>query len=151
MPVIERSINLNVPADLAFRYLFDPTHLTEFCPSLIEVSNVQRHSVRSAQFEWTFKMIGVRFEGAAEITDTHHNEQLDLHFWGGIRGNLTWRLQPADEEIRLEAKVDYAVPPPLLHKHGENIIVQANEQAVECMLKSVKTLLASKAAVQPSG
>jgi uncharacterized membrane protein len=141
MPAIERSITLNVPVEMAFRYLFNPTHLPEICPSIIEVSDVQHHTGRSTEFEWIFKMIGVRFEGGGEITDTRHNQQLDMHFWGGIRGNLTCLLQPVEDGVRLEMRVDYTLPAPLLHKHAVDTIIQSNEHTVECMLTSMKIQL----------
>jgi uncharacterized membrane protein len=141
MPVIERNISLHVPAEMAFRYLSEPTHLPELCPSLIEVNDLQQHSPGSVQFTWLFKMSGVRFEGEAEVKHTHHNQQVDIHFWGGIRGNLMWRLQPSDEGILLETTVDYTLPTPLLKKHTEDEILRQNEYAIESMLTGLYDLL----------
>lgn len=147
MPVIERSIMLNVPAERVFRYLADPAHYPEFCPAVVEVKDVHRHSADTIEFEWVFKMIGVRFEGEAEVHDTHHDQQLDLHFWGGIRGTLTWRVLPFEDRVGLETRVDYTLPVPLLKKHIEETIIQHNEHAIECMHTSLKTLLEEKVTI----
>jgi hypothetical protein len=141
MPVFERNVSLHVPAEKAFRYLAEPTHLPALCPSLIEVNDLQRHSPGIVQFTWTFKMSGVRFEGKAEARQTHHNQQVDIHFWGGIRGSLTWRLRPSNEGILLETTVDYMLPTPLLIKHTEDEILRQNEHAVEVMLNGLNDLL----------
>jgi hypothetical protein len=148
MPVVERSISLNVPVEMAFQYLYNPTHLPEVCPSVIEVDDVQHHTMHSTDFKWTFKMVGVRFEGGAEFVATRHNQRMDIQFWGGIRGHLTWQLHPNDEGVCLETEVEYKLPTLLLHKHSEEQVVQHNMHAVDLMLKRVKMLLESKVVAQ---
>jgi hypothetical protein len=141
MPVIEKSINLNVPTASAFRYLSQVTHIVNLCPNLIEIDNLQRHSPDVMQFAWIFKMCGVRFEGTAEIKQTHHDQQIDIYFRGGIHGHMTWQFQPLDGNTLLEMRLDYVLPVPLLKKHTEDTILWQNEQSVEAMLTRLKTHL----------
>jgi hypothetical protein len=141
MTTVEKNIILKVSSEFAVRYLSDPSHFADFCPNMVEVSEVETHLQRAGKFAWVYKMMDARIFGKAEFNETKHNQQLDIRFWGGIQGNIVWRLQPLDEGVQLEVKLDYITPPPLLKKHTEDAILHHNEQAVEHMLLNLKTLL----------
>lgn len=144
MPVFEKTINLNVPATTAFRYLSDPANLLELCPNIVEISDIQRHIPDSAKFNWITKLLGVRFEGEAELRQTRHDQQIDAHFWGGLRGEATIEIHP---DTLLILKLDYALPTPLLKKHREDVILWQFEHSVDCALASLKTLLEANVTV----
>jgi uncharacterized membrane protein len=144
MPVIERSIRLNVPLEAAYRYLINPAHLPEFCLNLDAVTNVEHINARCIHFLWKYRMCGVHFEGRAEITDTQHQHRADIRFWGGILGTAVWMTQRLDDGIQLTATIDYRLPAPLLRKHSEIEITEHNEHAVERMLEHFKALLESQ-------
>jgi polyketide cyclase/dehydrase/lipid transport protein len=141
MPVVKRNTSLNVSAELTFRYLSDPSYFTEFCSNVVEVNDVQRHTPGKTKFAWVYKMMDVRILGEAEVKETKHNQQLDVHFWGGIRGSITWRLQPLSEGTLVEIELDYVIPEPLLKKHSEDTISNQNEHDVQDMLTNLKTHL----------
>jgi uncharacterized protein YndB with AHSA1/START domain len=141
MPVIEKNINLKVSVESVVRYLSDPSHLTEYCRNMIEVSDVERQIPGAGKFTWVYKMMGVRTFGEAEFHETKHNQQLVVRFWGGVQGSLIWQFKPLDTGTLLEVKCDYITPPPLLKKHTEDAILHQNEHAVEHMLINLKTLL----------
>jgi hypothetical protein len=140
MPAIHRNIALQVSSDLVLRHLADPAYLTELCPAML-ISDVEKHPLGSTKFAWAHKMLGVRLFGEAAIAETTHDQQVTLHFWGGVHGNLVWQVQTLDEGILLEIKLDYITPPPLLKKHTEDDILRHNEYAVEHMLGTLKTLV----------
>lgn len=141
MPVIKRNIALKVPAEVAFRYLSDPSHFTEVCLNVIEISDVQRHPAGEVTFTWVSMMTGVRIFGEAEIIAIKHDEALSIGFRGGIHGQFVWHIQPVADGIRLEIEVNYVTPAPLLKKHSEKVILHQNEAAVEAMLTHLKTTL----------
>lgn len=146
MPTVDRSIKINVPLEMAHRYLIDATHLPEFCLNLDAVTDITYLNPRCAHFQWKYRMCGVHFEGRAEVTDTQRQHRVEVRFWGGILGSAVWTAQPLDDGILLMVTVDYAPPAPLLRKHSEDEIIQHNEHAVERMLAYFKTLLESKVA-----
>ena len=150
MSTIQRSTIVSIPAETAFRYLSDPAHLSEICAGVVAIQDVERHKVCVTEFSWTFKMIGVRFEGKAQLKDTHHNRQIDMHFWGGIQGSLRWCMEQADENTLLDILIEYIMPVPLLKKHHEVFITQQNVIAVDNMLQNVKRLLEAKTTVETS-
>jgi hypothetical protein len=141
MPVIEKSIAINVPAEVAIRYLSTPSNLTEICENMVEVSDVERHKLNEGKFTWAYKMLDVRIFGEAEFHEIKHNQQLNIHFKGGIQGNVVWQFKPLDEELLLQIKLDYLPPPPLLKKHTEQAILHQNELAIEHMLITLKSML----------
>jgi uncharacterized membrane protein len=141
MPVIKRSISLKVPAEEVFRYLGNPSHLTEFCPNMMDIGDVRQHPQENTRFTWVYKMMGIRILGEAEFSEVKHDQQLNVRFWGGIQGNIVWRLQPADEGILLEVELDYTAPTPLLKKHSADAMLRQNEHAVEDMLTRLQALM----------
>jgi hypothetical protein len=108
---------------------------------MIEVSDIQHHPPNGAKFGWIYKMLGVRAYGEAEVKETKHHQELTIHFWGSIRGTLTWQVQPSEDEVLLAVKLDYTVPQPLLKKHTEEAILHQNERAIEDVLTNLKSLL----------
>jgi len=66
---------------------------------------------------------------------------VDVHVWGGVRGNLIVHLGPSSEGIRLMIKFDYSLPTPLLKKHREDVILWEFEYSAECALSNLKTQL----------
>lgn len=148
MPVIERSVTLNVPVETVFRYLSEPTRLPEICSDVTAIHDVQRHSIHSTQFRWTCKMKGVYFEGRGDLRDTRHDHQLDLQTTGGIVAHVTWHLDTAGEgKTLLRMHVDYTLPAPLLKKAPSEVIVASNERTVAEMLNTIKALVEAKAEV----
>jgi hypothetical protein len=143
MPVIEKHITVNVPAEVAIRYLSTPSNLTEICENVVEVSDAERHKPGEGKFAWSYKMLDVRIFGEAEFHEIKHNQQLNINFKGGIQGEVVWQFQPLDEGLLLQFKLDYATPPPLLKKHTEDDILRQNDLAAEHMLIVLKSTLAA--------
>ena len=141
MSTIEKNIILKVPAEHAFRYLSDPSHLTKFCSNMIEVSDVDGHLPALGKFGWVYKMMDALIFGEAEFREPKHNQQLNIRFWGGIHGGIVWQFQHLDEDTLLVFKLDYSTPVPLLKKHTEDTILRQSEHSVEHMLIRLKTLL----------
>lgn len=141
MPVLEKNIILKFPAESVIRYLSTPSDFTKLCQNMIEVSDVERQMHGAWKFAWVYKMMGDRIFGGAEFHETIHNQQIDMHFWGGIKGSFVWQFKPLDEGILLDVKLDYITPSPLLKKHTEDAILRQNEHAVEHMLINLKNLL----------
>ncbi len=140
MPALKSTIRLQVPAELAFRYLSSPSHLTDYCPNLLEISALRQYR-EGASFAWVYQMMGTCFFGRAEMAVTRYNQQLNIRFWGGIRGHVTWTLDAADKATFLSFKADYITPLPLLKAYTEEAIFHQNEQNAEYMLSRLKAQL----------
>ena len=141
MTIIHRDIHLQVPAESVFRYLDDPTHFTAFCPNIIEISDVRQHPSESTKFTWVYKMMDTRLLCEAEIEESQPFQRLKIGFQGGMHGSIEWRLQPLDAGTRLQIRLDYTAPAPLLKKHSEDEILQHTEQDLERMLENLKARL----------
>lgn len=147
MTTIERSTIINVPVDRVFRYLREPTSLSELCPNLIDLTDVLSLSESNKRFTWTYKMLGVRFLGRAEVQEIAHNRRLEYRFWGGISACLVWTFQPVETGVSIVVRADYEAPKPLLRGYLEETITKQNVYCIESMMTQLKTRLESELAI----
>ena len=89
-------------------------------------------------FRWTYKMAGMRLEGATEDTEVIANQRVVSKSKGGVDSTITWTLQPEGKGTKVTFEVDYTVPIPLLGKLAESVIVKVNEQEAVTILANLK-------------
>lgn len=147
MPVIEKNLVLNAPPEKVFQYLMNPNHLPEFCPDVTEVKVVQHYDTSYVEFTWSAKMLGVHFEGMATIKDLGHDQRIEIHFWGGLKGSMIWLFNPNTKSTELRAIFEYTIPAPLTRKHQYEAITQQNELAFEHMLNTLSTQLETSSVI----
>lgn len=139
METIQKTMTINVPVELLYKYLLEPEHLTELCPDLLEITDPFRISPLVTQFSWAYKMVGVRFEGTGQIKQAIKNEALDMRFWGGISASAIWSLRAFGGGSELSLVVDYRVPLPLLRKHTDADVCHETEGVVDMALALLTT------------
>ena len=138
MATVKKSITINVPADMIFGYINTPTNLLEVWPSFVEARDVQSLPNGGHSFRWTYKMAGMRLEGATEDTEVIANQRVVSKSKGGVDSTITWTLQPEGKGTKVTFEVDYTVPIPLLGKLAESVIVKVNEQEAVTILANLK-------------
>ena len=70
MQTIIRDILVKAPVDRVFDFLVDPNNLPEVWPNIIEVKNVKKSKSNDGfNFNWAYKMSGMRFEGKSETVE----------------------------------------------------------------------------------
>ena len=144
MKTITRDIQIDTPIERVFEFLADPNHLPEFWPNFIEVKNVKKSKGSDVfTFNWDYKMSGVRFEGKAEPVEYFPYERLVIRSKSdkGLESTITWRFQPSGRGTHLMLKFDYQIPPALLKRTKEEIVLRENEHEVDAMLQNVKSIL----------
>jgi hypothetical protein len=141
MPILVKNVEISASSGVVFRYLNDPTHLTAYCPNILEVGPVKPNGVDGTKFTWVYKLLDVRFEGEAVLTNEKHNEHLNFRFWGGLRGDVNLRMTYTEEITHLEIVLDYMIPLPILKKHRSEAVLQQTKVSLEQMLKMLKTLM----------
>jgi uncharacterized membrane protein len=147
MPVIENTIVLHAPVEKVFRYLIDPIHLPEFCSDVSTVNVVQHYDANDTQFAWSAKMVGVHFEGMATVKNLGHNERIEIHFWGGLKGSVVWLMHPKGQDTELIMSFEYTAPQPLVRKHRPETLIEYNQAVIEDSLQILKTLLEEKTVI----
>jgi uncharacterized membrane protein len=138
MATVKKSLTINVPADMIFGYIHNPTNLLEVWPSFVEAKDVQSLPNGGHSFRWTYKMAGMRFEGATEDTEVVANQRIVSKSKGGIDSTITWTFQPEGKGTKVTLEADYTVPIPLLGKLAESVIVKLNEQEAVTILANLK-------------
>jgi uncharacterized protein YndB with AHSA1/START domain len=139
MTMIMQEVTINAPVEKVFSFLIDPRNLPEIWPNFIEVKNVKKADVGGHNFDWTYKMSGMRFEGKTETIEFVQNERLVTRATKGIESTLTWKLLPERDRTRLSVEIHYTVPTPLANRLKEQIVVQENEHEARAMIENLKT------------
>ncbi len=138
MTKVEKIITVNAPAEKIYNYVGNPENLTEFWPSLVEVTDVQLLPNGGNSNRWAYKMAGIRLEGTSEDTERVPNERIVSKTKGGIESTQTWGFQPEAGGTKVTFVVEYTVPIPVLGKLAEVIIVKMNDREADSMLANLK-------------
>ena len=141
MASITRTVTVQAPVDTVYRYLDDPTHLPEFWPSLVAVSDVHSLPNGGHAYDWKYKMVGIPLEGESEDIEHVENERIVSKTTGGISSTETWTLAPRGDQTEVTMKIDYSVPVPVLGKLAEAAIVKLNEHEGDVTMANLKTML----------
>ena len=141
MAKLKKTIVVGVPVEHVCRYMDQPANLQEIWPSLVEARDVQRLPNGGKQWQWTFKMAGVRFEGVSEDIEWVTNQRVVSKTTGGIQSTFHWTYQSEDGGTRVTVEVEYTVPIPVLGKLAENLVVRMNDNEMEMLLDNMKAVM----------
>jgi len=134
-----RSISINAPVEKVFAFMADPTHMPEIWPSLVEVKDVKQTPEHvGSTYGWVFKMAGMRFEGATEVTEFVPNQRSVTKSTKGIESTFVWTYEPEAGGTKVTMEVEYVVPIPLLGKLAEAFMMKQNERDGEVLLANLK-------------
>jgi uncharacterized membrane protein len=138
MTKIEKIATVNAPVETVYNYISDPGNWPEFWSSLVEVRDIQPLPNGGYSARWTYKMIGMRFEGNGEHREVIPNQRLVTETKDGITSTITWIFRPAAVGTILVFIVEYNIPLPLLGKLAEAIIVKTNESEADFIMSNLK-------------
>lgn len=141
MRKINHIIDIAASVDRVFDFATRPNNLPGIWPSLVEVSNVERREDGWHAFDWTYKMLGVRFHGNARTVRIEPNAYVEVLNAGGIPSTFRWKYEPHEGGTRVSLDVEYTIPAPVLGKIAEAIAAKANEHEMLEMLANLKTAL----------
>jgi uncharacterized membrane protein len=143
MAKMEKSVTINAPVQKVFDFMADPRNLPEVWPSMVEVKDVQPAPAGGYNFGWTYKMAGMRFEGASETTEFIANQHNVTESKKGIQSKFTWDYKPEAGGTKLNVRVEYTVPVPLLGKLAEAFIIKQNDHESDALLANLKARMES--------
>lgn len=138
MAKVERSVLIQAPVEKVFSFAADPSHLPEFWPSMMEVSDIQPLPSGGHRFHWVYQMAGMRFEGMSDDVEYMSNQQLVQKAKGGIQSTINWTFLPEAGGTQVTFLADYIVPVPLLGRLAEAVIVKVNDHEAEVLLANLK-------------
>jgi len=141
MEKIRKSIFINAPPSKVFGFMSDPKHLPEVWPSMVDVKNVHTKADGAHDYDWTYKMAGVRFHGHAETVEVKRDELRVVHNEKGIPSTFRWAFEPRDKGTEFIAEVEYEIPGKMLSHLAAPFVRRINEREAQMMLENTKEAL----------
>ncbi len=151
MAHIERSIRIGAPIDVVDDYMTQIARLPEWYSNMVEVRNASAERIATGvTYDWTFQMVGMRFDGKTRYTDVVRKERTRLETEGGIPSKWDWRFASEGDATQVSVTVDYTVPGKLLGRIADKLFIERrNVRDLEHALANLKDHCeaAAKAAV----
>lgn len=141
MAKITREILINAPVEKVFEYHSNPMNQPEYWPSMLEVKDIEERPEGGRNYNWVYKMAGIRLEGSTETTEFVENERIVTKGSGGVESTFVYEYKPEGEGTRLTMEVEYVVPVPVLGKLAEAFILKVNEREADTVLGNLKDRL----------
>lgn len=138
MAKIDKTIIIHAPVEKVFKFMVDPYNMPEVWPAMDDIRNVVPNKNGGMNFEWTYKMSGMKFDGASETTEFIPNQRYITRSKKGIESTFCWEFENVAEGTRLHLEVEYKVPIPLFGKLAEVVILKQNENEAHNMLHNLK-------------
>ena len=140
MATINKSIDIDAPAERVFEMLTDPKRLPEYAPGLISVENIRQTEQHIGDsFRATYSVLGLHFSMTFTATEYEEPTKLTTRFEGGMKGTWTWLLEPRGKSTHLTTKMEYEMAGGALGKAMNAMLVERmNEKNAEQLLENLK-------------
>ena len=136
----ENSIVIHASASEVFAYVNEPTTIPDWIVGMIEVRNVVGTGA-GQQYEWTFKMVGIQLRGQTVVVDYILNQCSTHQTIGMISSSWTTTIEPHEDGAKLNIKIEYTLPVPVLGKLAEHLTVRRNARDLDSSLLNIKEAL----------
>jgi uncharacterized membrane protein len=138
MAKIEKTLVINAPIEKIFNYIADPANLPSIWPSMEQIKEVVSLPSGGTSFKWVYKMAGMRIDGASDTVEFIANQRITTKSMSGIENTFTWNFQPEAGGTRVNLRIEYTVPVPVLGKLAEVVIIRQNDHEAEVLLANLK-------------
>lgn len=135
---VKKSIVIDAPIEKVFGFMEDPTNLPEIWPSMIDISNVKKNDKGLDEYDWIYKMAGMKFNGHSDTVAYKQNDSLSTETTGGIQSHFDWNYKELQGKTQVDMECKYSVPVPLVGKMAEKILRKINEHEAETTLANLK-------------
>jgi uncharacterized protein YndB with AHSA1/START domain len=144
MLTVREHVDLAVSVEDVFAYMDEPAHQPEITPSLTRSELVERLPNGGSRVRYTYRILGVSFDGEVRATDYVPNERIVWSMTGDLRGTLRWYFSPLDGDrgSRFVYAATYALPGPALARPLLGPLLRRyNEREVGRLLRRIRTHL----------
>jgi uncharacterized membrane protein len=136
----EGNIIINEPVEKVFGLLIDTEKAPDWLPLMMEVSDIQGKGV-GKKFKWTYKFIGIKFEGMSEVVEEVPNKKVVTTSKAGIESVWTFDLNQDGTGTKVDLLVEYTIPVPVLGKFAESFVVKQGTHDIKHALENLKHVL----------
>ena len=141
MPTIQKTIAIAAPVERVFDFVTDPTHLPRIWPTLVEVSNVRPHPDGGSDFDWVYKMMGVKVRGHSEDVEFVRNSRVVSRSESGIPNTFRWQYDAKDGTTDVTLEIDYEVPAGVFGRLMKPLVGRINERDAQTLLTNLKAVM----------
>jgi uncharacterized membrane protein len=141
MSKVSKSIRIHAPIGNVFGYIAKPESLPQIWPSMVEIKNVKLNTVGGSDFDWVYKMAGIKFDGSSVTTEFTKDKHIVTESKKGIQSRFEWIFSTEREYTTLDLTIEYTIPSPLLSKLADSFITKTNEREADDLLVNLKTLM----------
>lgn len=141
MTKIHKEIKVDAPVHQVFAFMADPERLLEIWPSMIEVEDLKPLPTGGVDYNWQYKMAGMKFRGKSHTTEFVEDQRHVVETKGGIDSKFIWEYSPEKDGTRVSLTTDYEVPKDLLGRLAKPFILKQNEREAETILSNLKSRL----------
>ena len=142
----EGSVVVKVPKKKVWELFKDVQKMPDWMPLPYEVTGIEE-KVSGRAFKWKYKSIGIPFKCVTTILEEVPSEKSTTKPEGGINSKWDWLFSSEGENTKVEVKVEYRIPVPLLGKFMENYVVKRGKKDIDHALDNLKYMLESSSTV----
>ncbi len=146
MPVVEKSIDIQAPAEAVFDFIANqPEQMADWWPpyEVNERVTPPPTAVGSVS-HYVYNMMGVKLKGEHEVVEMEENRYLRVSTISGIDSTFTFTFTPIGGGMNLTVNVEYSVPGSALGKLLNKLAIEKkNESDLEEGLANLKAILES--------
>jgi carbon monoxide dehydrogenase subunit G len=140
MITIERSFSVKASPEQVFAFLADHANDPQWLPGMVDSRNFEGEGT-NYRWEWTFKMLGISFDGVGQVVEHDPYRRHVVETQGGVLSTWAWTLEPAREGTKISLRMEYTVPVAAVGKLAEKLLLSQNEKAANEGLANLQRIL----------
>lgn len=133
----EANIIINAPVEKVFDLVAETEKLPSWLTLMMEVHDIQGKGV-GKKFKWTYKFIGIKFEGMSEIVEEVPNKKIVTKSKAGIESVWTFNFNQKEKGTKVDLLVQYTIPVPVIGKFAESFVVKQGTRDMKHALETLK-------------
>jgi uncharacterized membrane protein len=142
MARIEKSIEINAPANVVFEHIQNLDRWPEWWPRLRNATGHKSQIIENGStYDYVHQMLGLPLNGKGTITELIPNKQASMTTEGGIDSKWDLRVDAAGDKTKVSATVEYTVPGQLFGRVADALVIERlNSLELEYGLENLKSL-----------
>ncbi len=140
MATIKREFFVKASQEDVFAFLADHTNDAQWLPG---VENARNFSGEGSTYQWevTFKMAGIPFNVAGQVTEHDPPQRHVVETRSGMVSTWDWTLEPEEDGTQVSLLMEYTIPVAGVGKIAEKVLLKQNEQVADQGVANLQRIL----------